>query len=190
MVKFDVRFCKCGRIHFIENSLIDDALEQDKNLMFVCGGCGSVLLIGADREADWNDPSKTIFNMYTFEKSEELQIWDESLFAGSDKKKAVSKIFYSQGVQVMMMTGYYAKSFEHGIGRFQDIWYPDFWKIPKNATAEDYKAFIEQWQKDSVTVNMSYLLRTLTDEQAKALSGYFVEGLDWKGTKYEREWHK
>ena len=190
MGKFDVRFCKCGRIHFIENNLIDEALEQDKNLMFVCGGCGSVLLIGADRETDWNDSNKTIYNMYTFEKAEEQQIWDTSLFDGSDKKKAVSKIFYSKGIQVMMMTGYFAKSFEHGIGRFQDIWYPDFWRIPNNATAEDYKAFIEQWKNDSVTVNMSYLLRTLTEEQAEALSGYVIEGLNWKGTKFEKQWHQ
>ena len=90
----------------------------------------------------------------------------------------------------MMMTGYYARSFESGIGRFQDIWYPDFWRIPNNATAEDYKAFIEKWQKDSVTVNMPNLMRTLTDEQAEALSGYVIEGLDWKGTKFEKKWHK
>lgn len=190
MGKYDVRICKCGRIHFIENSLIDEALDQDKNLMFVCGGCGSVLLIGADRETDWNDPSKTHFNLYTFENQEEQQVWDATLFAGTDKKKAVSKIFYDKGIQVMMQTGYYAKYFDYGTGRFQDIWYPDFWRIPDNATVEDYKSFIEQWRKDFVTVNMPNLLRTLTDEQAEALSHYHIEGLDWTGTKYQKPWHK
>ena len=190
MNKFDVRICKCGRIHFIDNSLIDEALEQDKNLMVIGGGCGSVQLIGADRETDWVDTGKTVFNMYTFSVQEEQQIWDASLFTGDDKTKPVNKILYDAGVQVMMETGYYAKSFESGIGRFQDIWYPDFWRIKTNATAEDYKAFIEQWQKDSVTVNMPFLLRTLTEEQAQALYGYVIEGLDWKGTKFEREWHR
>jgi len=188
--KFDVRICKCGRIHFIDNNLIDEALEQDKNLMLVCGGCGSIQLIGADRETDWVDTGKTVFNMYTFNIQEEQQIWDASLFTGSDKKKPVSKILYDAGVQVMMQSGYFARSFENGVGRFQDMWYPDFWKIPANATAQEYKEFIEQWQKDSVTVNMPFLLRTLTEEQAQALSGYIIEGLDWKGTKFEREWHK
>ena len=190
MSKFDVRICKCGRIHFIDNKLIDEALEQDKNLMVICGGCGSVQLIGADRFTDWTDPDKTIFNMYTFNVQDEQQIWDASLFTESDKKKATSKILYDAGVQVMMQSGYFARSFENGIGRFQDMWYPDFWKIPANATAEEYKEFIEKWQKDSVTVNMPFLLRTLTEEQAQALSGYIIEGLDWKGTKFEREWHK
>lgn len=190
MQKFEVRICSCGRIHFIDNALIDEALDQGKNLMLVCGGCGSVQLIGADRQPDWDDPSKTVFNMYTWSVHEEQKIWDASLFTGTDKQKAVSKIFYSQGVQVMMESGYFAKSFEHGVGRFQDMWYPDFWKIPANATAEEYKAFIEKWQRESVTVNMPFLLRTLTEEQAQALSGYAIEGLNWKGTKFEREWHR
>lgn len=190
MNKFDVRICKCGRIHFIDNSLIDEALEQDKALMLVCGGCGDVTLIGADRSADWDDPSKTIFNMFTFHVQEDQAVWDASLFTGVSGMRPVSKILYDAGTKVLMNSGYFADSFEHGNGHFQDMWYPDFWKIPTNATAEEYKEFIENWKKDSSTVNMNYLLSTLTDEQAQALSSYLIAGLDWKGTKFEREWHK
>ena len=184
MSKFDMRICKCGKIHFIDNKLIENALEQDKNIMFVCGSCGSVQLVGADRYLDYSVPKKTIFNMYTINVQEEQLLWDESIFTGADGKKAIDKVLYSKGIPVMMQSGYFATSFDHGTGKFQDMWYPDFYKVPVNATAQEYKEFIEKWQKDSATVNMPFLLRTLTDEQADCLSGYIIEGFDWSDTKY------
>ena len=192
MSKFDVRICNCGRIHFIDDKLVDEALEQDKNLMVICGGCGTTTLIGADREPDWEDPNKTVFNMYTYHmgQHDNFTLTADSFETVEGKKKGISKVFYSKGIQVMMETGYYAKSYDSASGRFQDIWYPDFWRIPTNATAEQYKAFIEQWQAEHVKVNMNNLLRSLTDEQAEALSHFYIEGLDWKGTKFEKEWHK
>lgn len=34
----EIRICNCGRIHFINESIIVDALEQDKQVMIICGG--------------------------------------------------------------------------------------------------------------------------------------------------------
>ena len=48
--KYDMRICRCGRIHMIENKEIDKALEENKNLLLICGGCGQAILIGADIE--------------------------------------------------------------------------------------------------------------------------------------------
>ena len=33
MSKYDVRICSCGRIHFVPNEMIDEAIENNKNLL-------------------------------------------------------------------------------------------------------------------------------------------------------------
>lgn len=192
MSKYDVRICSCGRIHFVPNEMIDEAIENNKNLLLVCGGCGTATMIGADVRTDWDDPTKTVYDMYAWDVSNgQDKVWDASMFEATENKKAVSKIFRSEGVQVMMETGYYAKSYNSASGQFMDIWYPDFYKIQREGiTAEEILQLIAEWEKAHVTVNMNTLLRHLSDEQAEALSGYVIEGLDWKGTKFQKKWHK
>lgn len=181
---FDLRICKCGHLHFIDPELQDKALSENKNLMVICGNCGRAILIGADLMADEYEPDKMAYHMYTGEVSTS-QVWDESLFTGTETKKAVSNIYYSKGIAVYMNTGYKATVFDGPRRCFNDMIYPDFYKIEGETDAAKIHAFIEQWQKDRVTVNMNMLLRMLTDEQARILRAFNLNGMDWSDTKYK-----
>lgn len=59
--KYDIRICKCGRIHAIPNERIKNALNADKNFLLICAACGNATLIGADISPDWDDPTKDFF---------------------------------------------------------------------------------------------------------------------------------
>lgn len=48
MSRKDIGICTCGRIHFIDKDIIDEALELNKNTLIICGGCGRTYVIGAD----------------------------------------------------------------------------------------------------------------------------------------------
>lgn len=183
---FDVRICKCGRIHFIQKSLIQEALEKDKDIMLVCGGCGLITMIGADRTFDYDFSDEEMYNMYAFDVNESMLI-DRSVFDGDKHRKGIHKIVYSQGKRVMMNTGYFATSY--WCGKFLDNCYPDFHEIERgNITAKEVFDFLEKWRENRQTVRMNMLLNELTDDEAEALSHYYIKGLDWKGTKFEKEW--
>ena len=51
MSKYDVRICGCGHIHFVPNEMIDEAIDNNKNVLLICGGCGQATMIGADARA-------------------------------------------------------------------------------------------------------------------------------------------
>ena len=48
----EVRVCSCGRIHVFPKNKIDNAIYNNKELLLVCGGCGSRTVIGADYHAE------------------------------------------------------------------------------------------------------------------------------------------
>lgn len=188
--KYDARICgKCGSIHFVPNSDLDAAIEMDKELWLVCGGCGRTSCIGADKETDWYGGDRIVYNMYCA-KRENYTLTEES-FNPSEKTRPVHKVIHSKGIRPVMMTGMHATHYFAPAGRFEDNWYPDMWRVKRNdITPQELIEFIDKWEKDRVTVNMPSLLRVLTDEECEALSAYHIEGLDWTGTKYERPWHK
>lgn len=64
---YDIRICQCGRIHMVTNEKINNALQENKDLLLICAGCGKAILIGADAETDLN---KTYYMMYSYECSE------------------------------------------------------------------------------------------------------------------------
>lgn len=51
-------------------------------------------------------------HMIPSEKSESIT---EDIFKGTENKKAISEIYYSHGIKVPMMNGYYATEYHHGI---------------------------------------------------------------------------
>lgn len=194
MNRKDIRICSCGRIHFIDSGIIDEALEQNKNTLVICGGCGRTYVIGADIEPDWYEPDKMCYNMYTStllpNGSEYPYIFDQKFFETVEGKfKGFHKVIIDPGKRVMMDTGYYATAYDNGSGMFYDMQYPDFWKIKKTDELEDVLLFINKFQRDMKSVNMNWLLRSLTDEEAEQLSHYGVKGLNWKGTKWETEYN-
>ena len=44
--KYDMRICKCGRIHMVPSERRNKALEVNKDLLLICGECGASTLIG------------------------------------------------------------------------------------------------------------------------------------------------
>lgn len=184
MKKYDMHICKCGRIHMVDMEKLDKALEANKNLLLICGGCGGATVIGADIEPDYIEPDKDCYNLYQFDFSqyEDAHI-TEAYFAGDDKHKAIMEIIYSHGIKVPMMTGMYATDYFDG--NFSDRWYPDFYKIQRrDVTVEEIMEFIDQYNKDRTTVNMNRFINENPEDIIEEISHYYIRGFDWSGTKW------
>lgn len=185
MNKYDMRICKCGRIHMIPNEKIEKALEKNKNLLLICAGCGAATLIGADIEPDWFELDKDCYMMYSMEfssyESKSILVTD---FETTDGSKGIEEIVYSHGIKVPMMTGQYATDYFNG--KFSDRWYPDFYKIERrDITVEEIMKFIADYRRDRRTVNMERFIRETQEDMLEEISHYWIEGLNWKGTKWE-----
>lgn len=188
--KYDIRICKCGRIHAVSGEKIEKALENNKNFLLICAACGSATLIGANVALDWDDSSRDCYEMY----SEDFSSYKDKtikadIFKGNEKEKAVEEILYSHGIKVPMKTGQYATDYFNG--RFSDRWYPDFYKIQRNdITVKEIMDFIDEYTHDRTTVNMDRFINETPDDVLEELSNYYIKGFNWKGTKFEKEWHK
>lgn len=187
--KYDMSICKCGRIHMLDNNKLNKALENNKNILLVCAGCGSATLIGANIEPDWNDPSKDCYMMYSVDFSDHE---DKSITAAdfeyTEEQKGIEEIIYSHGLKVPMMTGQYATDYFNGI--FSDRWYPDFYKIQRSdITVNEIMDFIDEYDHDRTTVNMDRFIHETPEDMLEEISHYSIDGLDFKGTKWETEWN-
>lgn len=187
--KYDMRICKCGRIHMVPNERIEKALEDNKNLLLVCAGCGAATLIGAYIQPDWNEPDKDCYMLYAidFSSYQDMGI-HASDFDKTESSKGIEEIYYSHGLKVPMMTGQYATDYYNG--RFSDRWYPDFYKIQrKDVTVEEIMQFIDEYKRDRTTVNMNWFIQQTPEDMLKEISCYMINGFNWKGTKWENEWN-
>lgn len=190
MRKYDIQVCKCGHIHAIPNEKINAAIESNKNLLLICGSCGHASLIGADIDVDMFDSTQTVYLMYRFDfkGAEDTKIITEDIFVESKDSKAISEIYYDVGIRVPMKTGYSANSYINGVG-FSDTTYPDFTKLLNtNITINAVKDFIDTSVHDSNTVNMNRFINETDSEILNEISNYLIDGLDWKGTEYEKSW--
>lgn len=97
--KYDMRICKCGRIHMIPIGKVYKACKENKNLLFFCGGCGAGTWIGADIVPDYYEPEKDCYSMYAqdFSLYESASITNSD-FEGKEDKKGISEIYYSHGI--------------------------------------------------------------------------------------------
>lgn len=187
--EYDMKICKCGRIHMVPDDKVEKALEANKNLLLVCAGCGAATLIGANIDLDWNEADKDCYMMYSgdFSSHRDVSI-HASDFDKTEDSKGIEEIYYSHGLKVPMMTGQYATDYFNG--RFSDRWYPDFYKIQrKDITVEEIMKFIDEYTHDRTTVNMSRFIQQTPEDMLNKISDYMIEGFDWKGTKFENEWN-
>ena len=174
--KYDIRICKCGRIHAITDEKIEKTLEDDKNFLLICAACGNATLIGANIVHD-PDLSKDCYEMYAGDfSSYEDKVINTDTFKGNEKEKAVGEILYSHGIKVPMKTGQYATDYFNG--RFFDRWYPDFYKIQrKDITVKEIMDFIDEYAHDRTTVNMNRFINETPDDVLDELSNYLIDGL-------------
>lgn len=177
----EIRVCSCGSIHLIEDSIIREALEEDKELLLVCAHCGRVVVIGADIE-ELGD--RVIYNRYTKEFDRDRSL---TLLPSEFKyNKEVYYIIYDKGILVPMMTGEYANSYN--FGKFMDMVYPDFSKLTysKEVNREVVTKFLENYHEDRCAINMSRLIHENSSEDLKILSQTILSSqFNWKGTPYE-----
>lgn len=187
MSKYDMRICSCGRIHMVNMEKVSRVCEANKNLLLICAGCGRATLIGADVEPDWENLDKDCYSMYArdFAKYDD-RIINSHAFEETEGEKAIDEIIYSHGYKVPMATGQYATDYFGG--RFSDRWYPDFYKIQRNdITVPEIMKFIDEYSHDRTTVNMKRFISQTPEDVLEEISHYWIEGLDWTGTKWERK---
>ena len=188
-MKYDMRICRCGRIHMIDNNRINSALKKNKNLLLICAGCGAATLIGADVEMDWTvqgkEKTEEIYMMYSNEFSaSEDSINTPADFKTTDNHKGIEEIIYSQGLKVPMMSGQYATDYFNGI--FSDRWHPDFYKIQRDdITVKEIMNFIDEFNRDRTTVNMDRFIYESPEDMLDEISRYSIKGFNWAGTKWE-----
>ncbi len=160
MKKYDVRFCSCGRVHFIENKTLEKICdEQDQEILFICGRCGATSRIGLD---DYMD-GKAWYS---------ITLNDAKIDDGLSR---IGLIIHSRGEQIRMETG--GEATYHG-----DIFID--WETQKPEGVD-----VVEWEKKRRTVNTQHTINWIrNDDKLDALSCYAVK-IDWTGTKFEKDFH-
>lgn len=187
--KYEMRICKCGRFHMVEYTKLKTAINNNKNLLLICAGCGKATIIGADTELDYYEPGKPSYVMYACDFSDyDDRIINVSDFTSTKTNKGIEEIIYSHGYRVPMMSGMYATDYSYG--EFSDRWYPDFYKIQRSdITVKEIMEFIDTYTHDRTTVNMNRFIRETPDEILDEISRFMIKGLNFRGTKWETEWN-
>ena len=173
----------------IPTEKIEKALEDNKNLLLICAGCGTATLIGADIQPDWIEPDKDCYMMYAsdFSSYQDASI-GISAFNTTEELKGIEEIYYSHGLKVPMLTGQFATDYFNG--RFSDRWYPDFYKIQrKDITVKEIMKFIDEYKHDRTTVNMDWFIQQTPEDMLFEISCYMIDGFNWSGTKFENGWN-
>lgn len=179
MNKYECKFFSNGRVVFVKEEDIENAIHAHKELLVICNSWsgGEAVRIGAD-EMDDPDFGKG-WSMYSY-KIKDTEFTEEEL-------KKFYKVIISSGEKIMMQTGDEATYGNSGI--FID-WYTKYndYKRRNYNTNVTEKKFDELREK----VDTQFTIRMMggeTEEDKKeklrCLSGY-ATGIDWAGTEYER----
>ena len=189
MKKYEVRFCSCGHIHLIPTGKIDNAIENDKELLFICGDCGAAVLIGAEKEYDF-DTREDCYMMYSYDFSsyDSKEITKES-FGQNDNSKAISEVYYSHGIKIPMMNGFYATFYQDGIFYDNRLIFNMYEIDRPDVTAEEVQKFIKRSKEEMKTVNMRRFISENSEDVLEEISNYYIKGLDWTGTKYKKNYN-
>lgn len=150
--KYDVRFFPNGRIVFVPWEDIDNAINNNKEVLVICNAWsgGYAIAIGANKvPASWHDPfaepNKIAFEMYSYDiKDTEFT---------SEEFARFHKVIVSSGTMVRMRTGEQANSYQGS--RFVD------WDT-------SYKKFIQSFRYNNETEEEFEKLRFQIDIGATA----------------------
>lgn len=195
-IKYDVRFCSCGRIHFIDDKDISEAISEDKELVLICGGCGKALFIGANKtmyELESDEPEE-VYELYSYIEEKYFKIDSDNFTKrieylktiGWIRYKPIHMIVYNPGKKVYMKSGNIATLFINGV--FHDQLISEFEQerfLHRYKLKEEGIPYIKT--NHGTSVDMERLINDLTEDELEALSGYAINSFDWSGTKYERK---
>lgn len=186
MARKEIRICKCGHIHIFDDEIINQTITENKELVLICGNCGTAYKIGADEEdgSSVGEPNRIYFNMYTQDVNNSATFSIEN-FVNNEENKAIKTIFYSKGIAIPMKSGMEANAFF--IDKFFDTYYPNFLSEinRQNITVEEIQQLKQQWETNRSTVDMHELCENIDKLTAKILIHAKITALDFKGTKYE-----
>ena len=163
MKKYDVRFCNCGRVHFIEDEKVWKAIKNSKEVLVVCNNCGNAFVIGADKQID--EEGNDCYMMYS------LSMRDTKI----DTLDKIDSIVFTAGEQIRMMTG--------GEATYKGDCFVD-WDTKKPDNISEQK-----WDEMRRTVNTQHTINWIKDDdKLKEMSNYAVK-IDWTGTKYQSKFN-
>jgi hypothetical protein len=172
--KFDVRFCRCGRIHLVDWCDINAAIDTEKEILLICGGCGAATRIGAD---DY-DGGKAMYSIDLTHESKDHVVIDERNFADNTEPSEkyfpkFTKIIYSNGIRVPMKNGYYATSYFNGIWQDTRRDYINFneARLLRKSVADVQKEYEEDLANSRI-VDVDRLFDSLNDEKKRVLTPY------------------
>ena len=104
MKKYDVRFFPNGRVYFLDEDILNEAIEAGKEILIVmnCWSGGYALAIGANKiPATWYDetasPDEICYEMYSYDIK-------ETEFSQEDLTR-FHKVIFTSGTQIRMKTG-------------------------------------------------------------------------------------
>lgn len=173
MKRYDVRFFPNGRIYFLDNDLLSDAIEQEKEILIVMNAWsgGYAIAIGASKvPASWYDdnadPDSIAYDMYSY-------VVRDIEFSSDELSKFYTVIFTS-GVMIRMKTGEQATAFQGG--DFID-WDTSFEKFKQSFhyNGETKEEFEKLRFKVDIEATKNFMRNEEnSEEKFEALKGYVV----------------
>lgn len=163
MKKYDVRFCNCGRVHFIDGEKINKAIDKEKQVLVICNNCGNSFVIGADIITD--EDGLFGYSMYSFDMRD-TEINDMS---------KINCIVFTKGEHIRMMTGGEATFYSNDT--FID------WNTNKPENISN-----DEWERLQKTVNTQHTINWIRDDDKLKEMSRYITSINWKGTKYEQKW--
>lgn len=182
--KYDIRICKCGRIHTIPYEKIDKALDNNKNIILSCMNCGRLTIIGGDYEEDF-DNGICGFIMYSNPIVSEAYSVNKSLFFNSNSRKALQEVFFSKGYPVPMNTGNFADNYTNG-EFFDTSSYNNISGLNRIYNIDLLMDAVKTRNEHAKQVNMNYFISITPEDVLEELSRYYISGLNWEDTKYKK----
>ena len=189
MKKYDVRFCSCGTLHFLDNEtsksvfFTSDNVLAEKEIIQVCLHCGITLISGLS-EYDYDDETgRPTYSHYSRCVNESIDNPDPSKYY----------VILSKGVRLMMQSGGYADSDRGDVyvdeeGLVRQLGHSDLTQVQELRYSRS-DSFHKLHDVRAINVNMAQLFKDITPEQAESLCGYYHRSFNWLGTPYEKDFH-
>lgn len=156
-IKYNVHFCRCGRIHFTKVKDLYNAAINGKEMLLICNRCGCTTRIGADANIDWS-------LMYKFDVENQILLSDN-----------IFNIVASIGERVYMETGEEASAYVNS------VFYDDCSRPPKGVPNKEFdmKRIVVDMKRTIDSIK--------DEEKLEAMSYCKIDALDWSNTKWERK---
>lgn len=178
-MKYEIRICRCGRIHFFPKDKLNNVTEHESFLL-ICSGCGESMIYG--------------YVGYT--GSEEKPIYrphlaNETLCISEGMQSQTNKFFeilIDAGIKVPMMSDHDATYYNPYSGFYDtscyNMWLRSLHSDTKGDLTCDEKSIKE---RHTVDRKMFFERAMLYPGLLRQLAESRCAGFDWTGTPYDSE---